>query len=236
MNKKIFINLLIQWSGMGVVDGAGKIGGTVASKNKGGTYLKVKAIPANPRYSAQTIIRNTFGSAAQAWRELEENQRTAWNALAPTIPYNNRFGQSKILSGFNFFVKLCTNAVQNGNTFYTDPPPASSPIAITMGEITISVEDDQFDIAVSGMDADSTTWVFASKPQSNGRYALPSQMKFVKLQNSVVSTIDIFGAYTSLYGALPAAGTKKIFVGLVSCNNASSLTSVMQSKAGVIGT
>jgi len=39
-----------------VVDGRGKIGGHVASKNRGGAYLRTKVTPSNPQTGYQAAV------------------------------------------------------------------------------------------------------------------------------------------------------------------------------------
>jgi len=232
---KLIIALLAQWSGIGTVDGRGKLNGSVASKNKGGNYWRTKVTPTNPRSAAQSQVRSNMSYVSRAWKELDAVDRDAWNSIADSFPYTNIFGETKTLSGFAFWTKLNMNKMQNGSgTLYDMPPTMDGPVGLTLGAVEIVATGDQFDVNLTGTASGNSTWVFASKPVSNGVGATPSGMKFIKFVSGVTTTIDIFAAYTAIFGSLPAAGTKKIFVGIVSCNNTSSLTNVMTSVGTIV--
>ena len=74
----------ILWGAL-VVDGRRKIGGQVASKNRGGAYMRNKVTPVNPQTAAQTAIRNRLAGLSQAWRALTAAQRAAWNGAVGTL-------------------------------------------------------------------------------------------------------------------------------------------------------
>jgi len=80
-----------------VVDGRGKIGGHVASKNRGGAYLRTKVTPVNPQTSFQNAVRNRLTAFAQAWRGLAASQRAAWNSSVSDFSKTDIFGDIKTL-------------------------------------------------------------------------------------------------------------------------------------------
>lgn len=84
-----------------IVDGRGKIGGHVASKNRGGAYLRTKVTPANAQTSAQNQVRNLFTSLTQGWRGLTQAQRDAWNAAVLDYSRTDIFGDIRNPSGIN---------------------------------------------------------------------------------------------------------------------------------------
>ncbi len=84
----------------------GSIAGTTYSRNGNSAYIRNKAIPVNPRSPGQTVSRTAMGYVAALWRSLTEAQRTAWKALAQTVPYTNAVGDSSFYSGFQLFMKL----------------------------------------------------------------------------------------------------------------------------------
>lgn len=93
-----------------VVDNiSGKLNGTVFARNKGGHYMRSKSNPVNPQTDFQMNVRGDFGAMATAWRALTQAQRNAWDAAAADFPYQNKLGDTKILSGFNLFMKLNQN-------------------------------------------------------------------------------------------------------------------------------
>lgn len=130
--------MLIQWSGVGIVAGSGKLNGTVVARNRGGAYARVKVTPVNPQTTAQQNGRNILSTWSQNWRALTEAQRQGWNSNSENFPYSDRFGNSRKLSGQQLYVKL------NANLNYADAPgidDVPSPVeipAITSISITAS--------------------------------------------------------------------------------------------------
>lgn len=55
--------------GAGIVDGSGKLNGWVASKNRGGSYMRTKVTPLNPSTSAQQNARGILGSLSTQWSQ-----------------------------------------------------------------------------------------------------------------------------------------------------------------------
>src|SRR5690606_18792227 len=108
INNLNFLSMKMKWGAL-VVDGRNKIGGQVASKNRGGSYLRTKVTPANPQTVAQSIVRSIFTVLSQAWRTLTQAQRNAWNAAVTDWQRTDIFGDIKSPSGFTLYMRLNQN-------------------------------------------------------------------------------------------------------------------------------
>jgi len=95
----------------------GKYNGTVFRKKKnGGTVAQPK--PSNQGGMKLTKadagrlpqIKNSFGACANAWVDLDPEYKASWNSVATTIPHTNKFGQSVTLTGFQYFMLICSQA------------------------------------------------------------------------------------------------------------------------------
>ena len=84
----------IKWGAL-VVDGSGKLGGHVASKNKGGNYLRTKVTPANPQTAAQSNVRSVFATISSGWSSLTEAQRLSFADKVSEYSKTNIFGDLK---------------------------------------------------------------------------------------------------------------------------------------------
>lgn len=102
---------------------SGSIRGSVFAHNKGGAYVRGKGLVANPQTQKQSAVRSVFASIAQAWRVLTAEERSAWNAAVSDYPYQNRIGETKMLSGFGLHQKLNLNLLSAGKN------PISAPLA-----------------------------------------------------------------------------------------------------------
>ena len=105
-----------------VVDGRGKIGGHVASKNRAGAYLRTKVTPVNPNTSYQVLARQRLSTLATAWSALGDAPRLAWNNATDLWKSTNIFGDLKHPSGFNLFQRLNNNLAQVGVAQINTPP------------------------------------------------------------------------------------------------------------------
>jgi hypothetical protein len=111
-----------------IVDGRGKIGGHVASKNRAGSYMRTKVTPVNPKTAAQVLARSRFSTLSVAWSGLTDAQRAAWNNATDLWKGSNVFGDIKHPSGFNLFQRLNNMLAQVGVAQIVNPPlPAVVP-------------------------------------------------------------------------------------------------------------
>lgn len=81
------------------------MGGTTFSRNRGGMYTRSRAVPTNPNTVRQQAQRSLFSAAVVAWSTLlTDQQRAAWNTYGENVPVTDRLGQTKNLSGQQWFI------------------------------------------------------------------------------------------------------------------------------------
>lgn len=114
-----------------VVDGRGKIGGHVASKNRGGAYFRTKVSPSQPNSTYSSAVRARLSSIASSWRSLTEAQRSQWNDAVSSYKKTNIFGDVRNPSGFNLYQELNNNLVNAGEAMVTIPPTPKAVDALT---------------------------------------------------------------------------------------------------------
>jgi hypothetical protein len=101
---------------------SGKRGDTVWQSNRYGQYSYPAFIPFNPRTPAQVAVRGTFGAVSKRWRELTEDQRVIWCAVAKTKKSKPRLCQCGPLTGFLLFVKVNVPLANRGLAQVDLPP------------------------------------------------------------------------------------------------------------------
>jgi hypothetical protein len=97
----------MKWRGAAIGGGAtsGKLGPAVASRNKGGQYLRARVVPSGSTPTPfQEVIRNAVRSTAPSWSSLTPAQRAGWNTYGVNVPVIDRLGDSIQLSGQNWFI------------------------------------------------------------------------------------------------------------------------------------
>jgi hypothetical protein len=202
-----------------VVDGRGKIGGHVASKNRGGAYLRTKVTPVNGQTSFQNGVRNLFTALSQEWRALTEEQRLAWNAAVADYQRTNIFGDTHSPTGFNLFQRLNNNLTNVGGTVIPTPllPAAVSPVSAS-SLTAVSGTQSMSLVLNAELDDNTAVKVFATAPVSAGKSFVKSQYRQISvLAPEATTPVNLLSAYQDKFGSTGIAG-QKIFVKVVAIN------------------
>lgn len=126
---------------MGLFVGAlsGSAGGLTGSHNKGGAYLRERAIPTNPNSSRQQATRTQFGKFAGWWSsELTQAQRDAWNTYAQNHTIVDSIGQDIYINGISWFIMFNTRMEDSGTGWIANPPAGAAPDGLTTFTVDIS--------------------------------------------------------------------------------------------------
>lgn len=209
----------IKWSGIGIVDGRGKINGTVLSKNRGGAYARVKVTPNNPRSAAQMFVRQNLAFLAQKWKTLTQNQRDAWAGAVSNYTRTDVFGDVKTPTGYSLFMRINT-ALRDASTelFFNIPAPTMEVAGVESVTGVPGQSEDPASISVTFDDTatgNAYLLIDASPPLSHGVSTAGSRFK--RIANEEVLDVsdpfnvaDFVASYTDVYGSIPEG--QKIFV------------------------
>jgi hypothetical protein len=230
----------IKWSGLGMTDGSGKIGGNVASKNRFGNYLRRKGQTLNPQTASQQFVRMLFGALSQAWRALTDAQRAAWRALALFVTINDQFGDGYSPNGNQLYIRINTNLGKVGIAAIDDPPVLAGAAALDVPTVLVDIGAGAanamaISVPFSTNDAsqDSSLYLEATPPVSSGITAgsvknlYRSLLQGGTIPNTIIvglitgaSPANLTAAdfstgvaenYATLFGVPPAAGQKIFF-------------------------
>lgn len=104
-------------------DLSGKVGGVVASHNKGGAYFRAAVIPTNPNSPQQQAVRNAVSLLSGMWNDaLTVAQRNAWDVYAANVTITNRIGEQINISGLAHYVRSNVSRLQFGHARVDDGP------------------------------------------------------------------------------------------------------------------
>jgi hypothetical protein len=218
-----------------VVDGRGKIGGHVMSKNRGGAYMRTKVTPVNPRSASQIGVRATFAVYSSGWRSLTQAQRDAWNSMAIQYGRNDIFGDKKIPSGLALYQRLNNELISSGATAITTPLAPKAVSTVTIGTLTGTVGTPLLSLALSGaVPAATRVKVFATAPQSAGKAFVKSEFRLIgNFAAAQISPLVLTTMYINKFGAIGAIGTK-IFVQIVFVDTTTGISSPAQPASIII--
>lgn len=209
----------IKWSGIGIVDGRGKLNGTVLSKNRGGAYARVKVTPSNPRSTAQMFVRSNLAFLAQKWKTLTQSQRNAWAGAVSNYTRTDVFGDVKTPTGYGLFMRINT-ALRDASTelFFNVPAPTMEVAGVSSVDGVEGQNENPGSISVS-FDETATgngyLLIDASPPLSQGVSSAGSRYK--RIANEEVldfsepyAMADFADKYADVFGSISVG--QKIFV------------------------
>lgn len=214
-----------------VSDARGKLNGSVASRNRYGSYLRNKMTPVNRRTDFQQEVRSRFGAMSAKWNEITEAQRDAWRAYAEGKPYTDVFGDQKVLQGNSMFTGINT-LLLNAELPTLDSPDNTSvdlPF-LDLGITSLTATDVTIKLNSVDTDADKIV-VYATPPVSRGKKFLKNDYRIVavlELTDFTTNEADITDAYVARFGAVIAGSRVGIGIVQVASNGQHSVMDTAQ--------
>lgn len=155
---------------------SGSIGGTTYSHNRGGMYVRSRAIPADPNSIYQQAIRGFVAALTSAWTDtLTAAQRAAWDTYAENVLMANALGEQINIGGLAHYCRSNVPRLQAG----LDRVDAG-PTTYNLGEFTnpsfseFAAGGQTFDVGFDEDDAwvdedGAAMLIYGSRSQSPGR-------------------------------------------------------------------
>jgi len=211
-----------------VVAGSGKIGGHVASRNRGGAYLRTKVTPVNPSTTAQLNARSRLTGRSQAWRSLAQVARDAWSAAVGLYARTDIFGALRNPSGFNLYQRINNNLLVVGAAVLVSPALPAAVVTTNILSLVATVAGQLLNLTNSAVvPAGTAVKVFATAPQSPGVTFVKSEYRLITTLPAAAVALQLLGAaYTAKFGAFVAG--QKIFVRIEFINTLTGQNSVSQ--------
>ena len=184
---------------------SGSVGGTVFSRNRGGAYIRNRAIPVDPNTASQQNVRSILATQSQNWADLTAAQRAAWENWASQNPVINALGNSIQLSGHQAFVQLNTRLALDVQTELTLPPIINAPTGLA----TIVQDGDEgagaVDLTFTGtpLAAGVKLWLQAAVLNSAGIKYVRNRLRFIGTSAAAeISPFDDEALIETKFGAL----------------------------------
>lgn len=223
----------IKWGAL-VVDGRNKIGGQVASKNKSGSYMKNKVTPTNPKTTAQANARANLTTVSRSWSLLTQSEREAWNAYAAQYPYVDIFGDSKYLTGFNYFLK-CNLNLLNAESHIIAAPPSTQDVFEVVAMIGDATAPNTLDLVLSVATCPiNTKLILLGSPcLSAGRQVAKSDLRqFEVLGSWTGGAVSVGALYAGKFGNMTA--DQRLGIASFCINTNTGLTTQLRSESIIV--
>lgn len=116
----------------------GSIKGLTFQKNTAGSIVRMRPSPSKTATNKQTSAHIKHITWLFQWQQLTQVQRDSWNTFAGTFTKINRYGQTRTLTGQNWFESLNYYRADLSETQFTNPPTHSLPTAPPAVSITLT--------------------------------------------------------------------------------------------------
>lgn len=193
-----------------------KLNGSVASRNRYGSFLRNKVTPVNPQTSFQQDVRQRLGSLSASWRGLTQSARQSWIAGTNAFPFTDIFGDVKFLSGQTLFVKLNGNLLKIGSPTITAAPlpvevPPIAATALSAEVTTGAITELEATVAPTTTPAGFSLVAYATPPVNPGIEFVKNRYRFLGVVSNAAGTVNLLSAYTARFGSVAAVG-QQVFV------------------------
>jgi len=198
-----------------VSDIKGSIGGLTFQRNSSGTICRLKPSRVQSGTSKQNPRLVDFGSASNAWLALDSADREAWQAWADSNPKSTPWGDTKYITGYNYYMSCFCNAMLVDGTPPDVPPASYTPLAIADNAMSIDGSDLKITFVTPFNHTGSYLVVYATPPlQALGLknrkylrfmlYLSPDETESIILTSEWLASVGL--------SAVPTKGTNNYFV------------------------
>lgn len=115
--------------GGGVTAVRGSIGGLTFQGNTSGNIIRSRPHTSKASTIRQTVAHAALSALLYEWQQISTSQRDNWNTYAATWTKINKFGQTKKLTGANWFTSSNFMRTQMGLSILADAPAHTLPQA-----------------------------------------------------------------------------------------------------------
>lgn len=194
---------------------SGSVGGQTFSRNRGGQYMRRRAVPSTVTSPAALNVKALLAAYSQAWAGLTTAQRAAWLEYARQTPVINALGNSFTRSGQQAYVACNTRIALVGATAIDNPPIANAPDALTSMTQTYDIGAGTFDtvFAPSPLGATERLWYRVAVVNSAGINYVKNLLRFVGTSAAAEATpFDAQAIIEARWGALVVGQTVHFLV------------------------
>lgn len=163
----------MKFKGTIIGEASGSYASNTFSHNRGGQYIRQRAVPVNPASAFQVAIRNIVANLTSRWNQtLTAAQRAAWDTYAANVPLLDTLGEPRNAGGLGQFCRANVPRIQNSVAVLDDAPTNFNLGSFTNPTISaLTASSDTIAIAFTNTDAWASAvggymYLYASRPQN----------------------------------------------------------------------
>lgn len=122
----------MKFKGTLIGEASGSLASLTFSHNRGGQYIRQRAIPVNPGTGLQIAVRSFFSALQERWSSvLTQAQRDAWDLYAEQTPLLDALGEPRNVGGKGMYTRGNVARQQGSLSIVDDGPEVSGLPALT---------------------------------------------------------------------------------------------------------
>lgn len=186
---------------------SGSEGGSTASRNRFGQYMRRRAVPVQPRTPAQLNQRARMVTNSVAWRALSDAQRGGWLSLGLMMTRTDSLGQTYDLNGFLAYCSVNNNNLDAGNSAVSDAPALVTPADLLTATVTLTAASFSIAYTATPLATGVRLFIRASPQATAGRKFNADYRLIAVTAAAAASPHNLLAAYTARFG-VPVVGNR----------------------------
>lgn len=198
----------VQFGG-GITNIVGSIGGNTFQSNRSGYIVRSRGFTRKALTTKQITALNNHQYLLYEWQALSFADKLTWDTLSLAHDKTNKYGQTKTLTGLNWFLS-CNKAMQLcGLPLFTSAPVYEAPSAVPLYTLSVNITDITLTADTPKTVADNYMSVWATPPIRNKTTSFRSNLKFMTcVQSDFWDNLDLTSYWETATGlSWPADGS-----------------------------
>jgi hypothetical protein len=181
-----------------IVNGAGKINGHQIRNFRGMPLLTRKSIPNKSNFFLNNPAKKVATLAFKYWATLLLSTRQDWEVIASSVPFSDRWGNTKYLSGRDLVSYLYINCANAGLSFPDDKTFTSTIPSFSANDVTIDIKDEIVTVSYFENLGGEIQLIYIRKNPTSIRQLKAKELVLIgAFDISTLSASDLYQAITS---------------------------------------
>ena len=209
----------------------GSIGGFTFQRNRSGTIIRSRPSTYKSSTIKQTAAQQLFIHYLQLWQGLSQANKDLWDAFAIAHTKDNSFGQTKTLTGLNWFQSINYYRELLRLSVLSSPPAYLLPAAVPAYSFNVDETTLEIDFSLPWDPPDCALLIRLTQPVNRNTESLQRELRLVKiLTEGEYSSMDLLSDWENYFDIPypPSSETSNFTLGVMvqSLRKASGICSV----------
>lgn len=179
----------------------GSIGGWTFQANPSGNIARSRPKGRLAQSSAQLASHQALQSLISDWAALSLGDQADWNTFASANDHETRYGDTKTITGFNWFISINYNRLLTSASILTSPPTYATPDAVDAYDVLAGATTIELEWSPTWSPTGHSIVIFTTPPLRTASVSNRSLWRFTDvLSGGSFGTEDITTAWETAHG------------------------------------